>query len=628
MTEAGDAKPSGVPIAELDIEQISALQRQVEQELGFFQESANQLKALIRKNDQSIASMEVLKTATPGHTALIPLSESMYIRAELNDPSRMLVEMGTGYFAEISREKAAEFFERKKRYITQQVETIEKIIGDKKRTRNIISETLQSKIQAQLAQMPLPKQHFLLTYPSALLRDISSSRFKFMRNDPLSTCERKFILEGFAENQRLDGRTLNDFRQVKLVVGAECGTALCTMGDTKVLCAVSASLTEPRATRPNKGFVAVDVDMSPMGNPANEHNRLGERGLELTRLLELVLRDSRCIDVESLCVRAHKEVWKLRVDVRVLDDDGALLDCASVAAVAALYHFRRPNVTVEPNHTIIHSEYEQALVPLNIYHMPICVSFGFTKAGNYVVIDPTDKETQCLYGCLVIACNKRREVCALHQSTNLILSTSTIEACVKRAMQRAVDLTELVSTVIRDDATKRAKYQKPAGFELTVNAQLLTTKEAQLSCCDNPYGVIIVEISLPNELVAPAVELTEELLQTEQPSVMLNENPLTRDNGSEFDERTEEKALAGQVASIVDGVDSVSMDTTTQSEPSTSQRKGAISNRKRELDEVADLLEDLDDLEGETVELNLVQPRPKQEASSMDIDLLKARKKT
>ncbi|KAL6725468.1 hypothetical protein Aduo_007518 [Ancylostoma duodenale] len=457
-----------------------------------------------------------------------------------------------------------------------------------------------------------------------------------MRNDPLSTCERKFILEGFAENQRLDGRTLNDFRQVKLVVGAECGTALCTMGDTKVLCAVSASLTEPRATRPNKGFVAVDVDMSPMGNPANEHNRLGERGLELTRLLELVLRDSRCIDVESLCVRAHKEVWKLRVDVRVLDDDGALLDCASVAAVAALYHFRRPNVTVEPNHTIIvswylfllcplicfpldqvgsngfqHSEYEQALVPLNIYHMPICVSFGFTKAGNYVVIDPTDKETQCLYGCLVIACNKRREVCALHQSTNLILSTSTIEACVKRAMQRAVDLSELVSTVIRDDATKRAKYQKPAGFELTVNAQLLTTKEAQ-----------------PNELVAPAVELTEELLQTEQPSVMLNENPLTRDNGSEFDERTEEKALAGQVASIVDGVDSVSMDTTTQSEPSTSQRKEVISNRKRELDEVADLLEDLDDLEGETVELNPVQPKPKQEPSSMDIDLLKARKKT
>ncbi|WKY02997.1 hypothetical protein Q1695_016359 [Nippostrongylus brasiliensis] len=428
-----------------------------------------------------------------------------------------------------------------------------------------------------------------------------------MRGDPLSTCELKFILDGFAENYRLDGRTLNDFRQVKLVVGSECGTALCTMGETKVLCAVSATLTEPRATRPNKGFVTVDVDMSPMGNPANEHNRLGERGLELTKMLELVLRDSRCIDVESLCVRAHKEVWKLRVDVRILDDDGALLDCASVAAVAALYHFRRPNVTVEPNRTLVHSEYEQSPIPLNIYHMPICVSFGFTKCGKYVVLDPTDKESQCLYGCLVIACNKRREVCALHQSTNLILTTDTIEACVRRAMQRAVDLSELVSTVIRDDAQKRAKYQKPSGFDLTINAQLLTTKEAQ-----------------PNELVAPAAELLDEFLETEQPSIMQNQNPLAGGSASTLDEAGEEKALASQVASIVDGVDNVRMDTSTVS--TSTGKTPPISNRKRELDEVADLLDDLDDLEGDTMVLT-GEKNSRREEPEAEIDLLKARKK-
>ncbi|KAK6034598.1 3' exoribonuclease family, domain 1 [Cooperia oncophora] len=378
------------------------------------------------------------------------------------------------------------------------------------------------------------------------------------------------------------------------------------MGETKVLCAVSATLCEPRTTRPNKGFVTVDVDMSPMGNPAQEHNRLGERGLELTRMLELVLRDSRCIDVESLCVRAHKEVWKLRVDVRILDDDGGLLDCASVAAVAALYHFRRPNVTVQPNHTLIHSEYEQALVPLNIYHMPICVSFGFTKSGNVVVVDPTDKESQCLYGCLVIACNKRREVCALHQSSNLILSTSAIEACVKRAMHRAVDLSELISTVIRDDVQKRTKYQKPAGFELTVNAQLLTTKEAQ-----------------PNELVAPTVELMDEYVEVEQPSVILNQNPLGERGAAPPDEAREEIAIANQVALIADAVDNVSMKTAV----SATFETAVVSSRKRELDEVADLLEDLDTLEGETMELITQGPSP-DEGMEMEVDLLKARKKT
>ena len=68
---------------------------------------------------------------------------------------------------------------------------------------------------------------------------------------------------------------------------------------------------------------------------------------------------------KSLCIRAHKEVWKLRVDVRILDDDGALLDCASVAAVAALYHFRRPNVTVQPNHTIIVSS--AVILPIHTF---------------------------------------------------------------------------------------------------------------------------------------------------------------------------------------------------------------------------------------------------------------------
>ena len=45
----------------------------------------------------------------------------MYIRGELSNPSTMLVEIGTGYFAEVSKEKAVEFFERKKKYISTQV---------------------------------------------------------------------------------------------------------------------------------------------------------------------------------------------------------------------------------------------------------------------------------------------------------------------------------------------------------------------------------------------------------------------------------------------------------------------------------------------------------------------------
>lgn len=45
----------------------------------------------------------------------------MYVRARLSDPSKALVEIGTGYFAEMDREKAIEFFNRKQKYLSEQV---------------------------------------------------------------------------------------------------------------------------------------------------------------------------------------------------------------------------------------------------------------------------------------------------------------------------------------------------------------------------------------------------------------------------------------------------------------------------------------------------------------------------
>lgn len=39
-------------------------------------------------------------------------------------------------------------------------------------------------------------------------------------------------------------------------------------------------------------------------------------------------------------------MWSIRVDVHFLDDEGNMLDCASIAAITALRHFRRPDVTV------------------------------------------------------------------------------------------------------------------------------------------------------------------------------------------------------------------------------------------------------------------------------------------
>lgn len=62
--------------------------------------------------------------------------------------------------------------------------------------------------------------------------------------------------------------------------------------------------------------------------------------------MEKALRRSRAIDTEGLCIVAGEKVWQIRVDLLFLDHDGNLVDCASIAAITALLHFRRPDVTV------------------------------------------------------------------------------------------------------------------------------------------------------------------------------------------------------------------------------------------------------------------------------------------
>jgi exosome complex component RRP45 len=85
--------------------------------------------------------------------------------------------------------------------------------------------------------------------------------------------------------------------------------------------------------------------------------RASDRGTELCRLLERCVKESGSVDMESLCVRSGDRVWAVRVDVHVLDDDGALPDVASVAVCAALAHSRRPDVTVRDDDLIIVSGY-------------------------------------------------------------------------------------------------------------------------------------------------------------------------------------------------------------------------------------------------------------------------------
>jgi hypothetical protein len=91
-------------------------------------------------------------------------------------------------------------------------------------------------------------------------------------------------------------------------------------------------------------------------------------------MLDKVLRRSDAVDKESLCIlagervnnlaihREHKmivgllltlKVWALRLTIHCLADAGNMLDCACLAGIVALKHFRRPEVEVIGDEVIV-----------------------------------------------------------------------------------------------------------------------------------------------------------------------------------------------------------------------------------------------------------------------------------
>ncbi|KAF1803443.1 ribosomal protein S5 domain 2-type protein [Mucor lusitanicus] len=161
-----------------------------------------------------------------------------------------------------------------------------------------------------------------------------------------SVNEVNFLLESLRQGRRVDGREVYDMRSLDIKLGSDFGYVEVQLGRTRVAANVSAEVVRPMADKPTEGQFLINTEISPMAAPFFESGSRSEEEVLISRIVEKALRRSRAIDTEGLCIVAGEKVWQIRVDLLFLDHDGNLVDCASIAAITALLHFRRPDVTV------------------------------------------------------------------------------------------------------------------------------------------------------------------------------------------------------------------------------------------------------------------------------------------
>jgi exosome complex component RRP42 len=202
--------------------------------------------------------------------------------------------------------------------------------------------------------------------------------------DVMSEIKKNYMMQKLKEGKRADGRKLDEFRKLTIVtnfIPRASGSAMVTLGRTKIVAGVKIEAGEPFPDTPNQGVLTTNVELLPMAFPTFEAGPPSEDSIEISRVVDRGIRESKMIDMQKLVVEPAKKVWIVFVDIDVIDYDGNLIDACTIGAVSAL------STAIIPGETIGLKD-----SPLPITCKPVSVTMA--KIGEDIVVDPDLEEEQ------------------------------------------------------------------------------------------------------------------------------------------------------------------------------------------------------------------------------------------
>ncbi len=235
------------------------------------------------------------------------------------------------------------------------------------------------------------------------------------------------ILDLAKNGKRLDGRGLDDYREVTVEPGwvaSADGSALATIGSTKVLCGVKLELGKPFPDTPNAGVLTTNAELVPLSSPMFEPGPPHPRAIEVSRVVDRAIRAAETIDLTKLCVTPGEKTWVCYTDIHVLDHTGNLIDTALLAALGALTHATFPNQRFGVGTTD---------TPLEVNHYP--VECTFVRLGDAIVVDPLVDEEKAGQGRITVATDEAGNVVAMQKGLIGAFSPDDVRDVVERAFQ-------------------------------------------------------------------------------------------------------------------------------------------------------------------------------------------------
>lgn len=205
---------------------------------------------------------------------------------------------------------------------------------------------------------------------------------------PYVTAER--IRSYLEQEKRFDGRKTNEFRELiieKNISKKAEGSVRVKLGKTEVLVGVKMDVAAPYPDSPDKGNLMVTAEFLPLSSSRIELGPPKFNAIEVGRIVDRGIRESKFIELEKLCIKEGEKVWTVFIDIYTINDDGNILDAAGIGAVAALKLAKVPKYDEETG-KILHDEHSGSIPLKKINPFTITVH----KIGEHLILDPTREE--------------------------------------------------------------------------------------------------------------------------------------------------------------------------------------------------------------------------------------------
>ncbi|MBR0472183.1 MAG: exosome complex protein Rrp42 [Methanosphaera sp.] len=258
----------------------------------------------------------------------------------------------------------------------------------------------------------------------------------------ISEVSKDKVFDLLNHEQRIDDREFSEYRDIKIrtdFIKKADGSAMVSIGGTTVLAGVKAQVATPFPNSPDSGIIIINAELLAIASRNFEYGPPNKFAVEISRVVDRTIREAPLIDLGKLCIVEGSKVWKLHVDIDILDFDGNLMDATCLAAVSALLTTKIPTAKFVNDELSID---EDRLSGLPILSRSVLCTV--VKVNDQLIVDPIHVEETLMEASLSIGFREDGTLCALQKCGLNVMTGREVMQSMSMAFNHSRDMFSLL----------------------------------------------------------------------------------------------------------------------------------------------------------------------------------------